>query len=53
MPIKKKTLGITAKSFIVYDCVADEVVMKRKITKKLEIASLTKIMTLFVTIKVL
>ncbi|KAM3139286.1 hypothetical protein pb186bvf_008506 [Paramecium bursaria] len=53
LPSKKKSLGITAKSFIVYDCIADEVVLKRKMTKKLEVASLTKIMTLYVTIKVL
>ncbi|CAD8146297.1 unnamed protein product [Paramecium pentaurelia] len=47
---RKRKLNVTAKSFIVYDCIEHKTILKRKSNKKVEVASLTKIMTFYVTL---
>ncbi|CAD8045853.1 unnamed protein product [Paramecium sonneborni] len=47
---RKRKLNVTAKSFTVYDCIEHKIILKRKSNKKVEVASLTKIMTFYVTL---
>ncbi|CAD8137674.1 unnamed protein product [Paramecium pentaurelia] len=47
---RKRKLNVTAKSFVVYNCIEHKTILKRKSNKKVEVASLTKIMTFYVTL---
>jgi len=44
---------VSAKSWIVYEAKDRKVILGKKVNKKLEVASLTKIMNLYVCLKIL
>ncbi|CAD8054516.1 unnamed protein product [Paramecium sonneborni] len=50
---RKRKVNVSAKSFIVYDCIENRIVSQRKSNKRMEIASLTKIMTFYITMVIL
>ena len=49
----KRKIGVSAKCFLVFDCKNNKTLTQRKANRKYEIASLTKIMTFYVTLKIL
>ncbi|CAK60450.1 unnamed protein product (macronuclear) [Paramecium tetraurelia] len=50
---RKRKVNVSAKSFIVYDCLENRIISQRKCNRRMEIASLTKIMTFYITMVIL